>query len=155
MPRAILVVAALAAAASSVDAFLGGPALPALRPQRHVALGAPGPRVAKRSLMRMAEWEDEPAKVVVEEEEKVEAPAKKGSNQMKIKVDKSGAGFNQFDPVRGPTPHNLQRKDMLCRGNLEALGCGDALPPCIFCHTWGFCVDFEIACGTLFPCSNF
>jgi hypothetical protein len=104
MPRAILFVAALAAAASSVDAFLAGPALPALRPQRHVALGAPGPRVAKRSLMRMAEWEDEPVKAV-EEEEKVAAPVpKKESNQFKPKVDKSGAGFNQFDPVRFLAP---------------------------------------------------
>lgn len=101
----ILVIAALAAAASSVDAFHVGTALPALRAQRHVSLGAPVPRFARRSLMRMAEGEEPPAvPPVVEEEEIVEAAAAPKSNQFKVKIDKSGAGFNQFDPVRALAP---------------------------------------------------
>jgi len=54
--------------------------------------------------MRMAEGEEPPAvPPVVEEEEIVEAAAAPKSNQFKVKIDKSGAGFNQFDPVLSTT----------------------------------------------------
>jgi hypothetical protein len=106
MRKVVLLLAALVAA-TSVEAFHAGPSLPTLAGQRRVALLAQGPRVAGVSLMRMADGSTDEAAPKEEAVEAKEGDAgatpKSGSQMYKIKVDKSGAGFNQFDPVRLPS----------------------------------------------------